>query len=125
LDRSENGRDSFAKLAYLRMLQTSSLDIYTYEALLIYHHYQATGVSRSLWQAHSTGEIQFEFVPGDHKNWESIILNTIPLIRHQFETLDDRKQVAVENEGASGAVPAFESPGRATYKNDTCEQPIE
>jgi surfactin synthase thioesterase subunit/acyl carrier protein len=94
-DRSETGRDNFAKLAYLRALQSCPLSIYRHEALLIYHRAQAEVVSKSLWHAHSTAEIQFEFIPGSHRNWESVILNTMPLLRKELETLDAREEAAV------------------------------
>jgi thioesterase domain-containing protein len=88
LDRSERGRDNFAKLAYLRAMQSSPLSLHQHDALLIYHHAHAEIVSKSLWNAHSTGEIQFEFIAGDHSDWESAILSTIPLVRHQLQALD-------------------------------------
>jgi len=103
LDRSERGRDNFAKLAYLRMLQTCPLDTSTHDALLIYHRYQAEALSRSLWHTHSTGEIKFEFIPGDHTNWENFIVNTIPLVRHQLQTLAANQPPPVKNAGAPTA----------------------
>jgi len=87
LDRSESGRDNFAKLAYLRALQSHPLSDYSDEALLLYHHAQEEAVSKSLWLEHNTGKIEFKFIPGNHVDWESDILNTIPLIHQQMESL--------------------------------------
>ena len=95
LDRSESGRDNFAKLSYLRVLQSCPLSNYPDEALLLYHHAQEEAVSRSLWRDHATGKVVFEFIPGDHSDWEGTINNTIPLIRQQLEDLD--KLAAEEN----------------------------
>jgi hypothetical protein len=103
-DRSRRGQENFAKLAYLRALQGCPLSAYASEALLIYHYAQAEIVSRSLWHAHSTSESQFEFIPGDHSDWESAIFHTIPLIRHQLEALAAREKAVAPEEGAPDAV---------------------
>ena len=76
------------------------LSNYPDEALLLYHHAQEEAVSRSLWRDHAAGKIEFEFIDGDHSDWEGAIHNTIPLIRHQLEDLDrlaavSRKDVLV------------------------------
>ena len=97
LDRSEEGRDNFAKLAYLRVLQSCPLSAYPQKALLIYHRAQAEAVSRSRWHAHVTVPLQVEFVAGDHRNWERAILNTIPLLRQEIEGLEARQQAIAGN----------------------------
>jgi amino acid adenylation domain-containing protein len=88
LDRSEAGKDNFAKLTYLRALQGAPLSSHTAGALLLYHRLQAESVSKSLWSSHSSGAIEFDFIPGDHDEWESAIFNAIPMVRGQLEALD-------------------------------------
>ena len=92
LIRSEDGQVRFAKLSYYKLLQATPLDIYPDDALLIYHRSQSEIVSDSLWPSLCGGKIEYQFIPGDHSNWQHAILNIVPSVRKKFQSIEARQE---------------------------------
>jgi amino acid adenylation domain-containing protein len=91
--RSREDRFRFVKLSYLRLIESSPLDLYPGDALVIHHHDEAGPAFESFWRSVCGGTLQLEFFPGNHRVWQTAILAILPLVHEQLKSLEVEEAV--------------------------------